>query len=72
MEAGAAHLNNPLVELENEPADLALQLTLVLIGCRMKRTLWYGRGWPWRCCLMGHDVPMHVQNLTAVALKSDY
>eukprot|EP00974_Lingulodinium_polyedra_P043569 4184823-Lingulodinium_polyedra.AAC.1 len=71
LEPGIKSPDNPMIEFENEMAGLAFEMALLFIGCRLRRTLWYCRGWPWRFCLLGAEVDASVQAATAASLRSD-
>ena len=72
LEPGMDHVQHPAIVFENEMAALALEMALLFIGCRLRRTLWYCRGWPWRFCAMGAGVPYGIQADTIAALRSDH
>ena len=61
--------DHPAIAFENEMAALALEMALPFIGCRLRRTLWYCRGWPWRFCTLGAGVPPEIQAKTSAALR---
>ena len=64
--------DHPAIAFENEMAALALEMALPFIGCRLRRTLWYCRGWPWRFCTLGAGVPPEIQAKTSAALRLDH
>jgi hypothetical protein len=71
-EPGIDHKDHPAIAFENEMAALALEMALLFIGCRLRRTLWYCRGWPWRFCALGGGVLPDIQATTCAALKRDH
>ncbi|CAK0889119.1 unnamed protein product [Prorocentrum cordatum] len=69
---GGLDVNHPLFAMHNDHAELAVRLAFNLAGCRLRRCMWFLRGWPARGCLFGTKVPLHVAEATRDRLKADW